>query len=77
MSKTITISDKMWERLIYLSTQGHNQKDFERDNPGEYFNADDMSGGNFDDAYVMGVDDGNVEVAKDILDSVRMENERK
>lgn len=34
---------------------------------GEDFNPCDASGGNFDDAYQMGVDDGRIDMARDVL----------
>jgi hypothetical protein len=36
----------------------------------EDFNAYDSSGGNFDDAYQIGVDDGEIYLARHILDAV-------
>lgn len=34
----------------------------------DYFDAQDMSGGNFDDCYNMGIDEGNTQLAREILD---------
>ena len=36
----------------------------------EYFNPDDAAGGNFDDAYSMGVDAGSTYLAREILESL-------
>jgi len=39
----------------------------------EDFNAYDCSGGNFDDAYDAGCGDGQIELAREILDELKIE----
>ena len=41
----------------------------------EYFNVMDDSGGNFDDAYSMGTDDGEIYMARQVLDDIGVDYE--
>jgi hypothetical protein len=72
MSRTITISDEMYDALIKLSVA---QTAPERSSD-EFFNAQEFWG-QYDDAYDGGVDDGYIELAREIVESMRMEDERK
>lgn len=72
MSKTITISDELYDILINYSIQ---QTCPEKSDDG-IFSADDWSGGNFDDAYELGTIDGCIELSKSIVNSARDEAER-
>lgn len=39
----------------------------------EYFNPQDVSGGNFDDCYQDGMDEGNTQLAREVLDMLNIE----
>jgi hypothetical protein len=41
----------------------------------EEFDAMDYSGGNFDDAYYMGTEDGEISMAREVLDMIGVEYE--
>lgn len=64
MSKTLTISDELYQRLVELS----NSQTCPEKSDDEYFNAYEWSGGNFDDAYADGVSDGYIELAREITE---------
>ena len=51
------------EVITYLKTVAN--KDAHGDS--EDFNAYDYSGGNFDDAYQLGVDDGEINMARELM----------
>ena len=55
------MNEKMMELLEKLA-----KRDCWSDNP-EDFNPMDFSGGNFDDAYFGGVEDGKAELARELL----------
>lgn len=65
-----TNSRTLDELTILLKDKAGEQTAIERTlNRGEdYFNPADESGGNFDDAYFMGTEDGRIEMARRVLD---------
>lgn len=73
MSKTITVSDELYDAIIdYSIRQTCPEKDDD-----ESFNPMDWFGGNYDDCYEEGTIDGYIELSKRIVDSARAEEERK
>lgn len=66
---THAISDSTYRLLVDLSRE-------ELHNEAEDFNAGEASGGNFDDAYLFGQEDGEVSIARMVIESVKAEAER-
>ena len=61
---TLTISKALWDNIVKNAADT-----VVGDDPD--FNAMDYSGGNFDDAYAMGMDDGEVELAQWIVSEAK------
>jgi hypothetical protein len=66
-TNNFTLSAEMIEKLKIEARTELAEDDVEDD---EYFNPDDAAGGNFDDAYSMGVDAGSTYLAREILESL-------
>lgn len=62
MSKTIVVSDELYDELIGLAEA----MTCREDDPD--FNPDEWSGGNFDDCYELGVTDGEILLARKIVE---------
>jgi len=60
------MNDKLKERLISLA------KDEAKKSDNEDFNVYDWSGGNVDDAFEMGLDEGYTLLAREILDELNI-----
>ena len=66
-----TLSAEMIEKLKIEARTELAEDDVEDDvEDDEYFNPGDAAGGNFDDAYSMGVDAGSTYLAREILESL-------
>lgn len=66
MTFTIDIADVEIERLKKLASRPTCVEKAEK--RGEDFIPEDWAGGNFDDAYQLGCDDGDIEGARTLLD---------
>lgn len=65
-------SDALKETIAYLKDKASDKTNAEAYcELNEFYNADDASGGNFDDAYQFGCDDGEIMLARNILDMLR------
>lgn len=61
----------MNEKLIsILKTLAQKRSDYDYLSDDDYFDPQDMSGGNFDDCYNMGIEEGNIQLAREILDEL-------
>lgn len=58
------------DMITRLKMQANKSMQSEDIDPGEFFNPMDASGGNYDEAYSMGVEDGAISMARDVLSSL-------
>jgi hypothetical protein len=66
--QTVTLTNELLQSLIKTAKLIPAASD-------EDFNVYNSSGGNFDDAYQLGVDDGEIYMARNILDAVGVDYE--
>lgn len=69
--EAVEVSEKLSTQIFQLihakALQATNSEKYVKDSSEEVFNADTASGGNFDDAYELGTEDGEVYFARLVL----------
>jgi hypothetical protein len=64
----------MNEELVKrLKSLAEKRSDYDHLNDDDYFDPQDMSGGNFDDCYSMGIDEGYTQLAREVLDMLNVD----
>ncbi len=64
----------MTEEIINkLKTLAQKRSVYDHLTDDEYFDPQDVSGGNFDDCYQSGIDEGNTQLAREVLDMLNVE----
>jgi hypothetical protein len=60
------------ELINKLKKLAEKRSDYDHLSDDDYLNPQDISGGNFDDCYNMGIDEGQTQLAREILDSLNI-----
>ncbi len=61
------------EMINRLKTFAQKRSDYDHRAEDDYLDPQDMSGGNFDDCYNMGIDEGYTQLAREILDTLSID----
>lgn len=67
--ETQNINEELIGKLKNLAEK---RSDYDYLKDDDYLNPQDMSGGNFDDCYDMGIEEGNTQLAREVLDMLEI-----